>query len=127
MFSSLQSFNCKIVHKTKFLSHEKVVKINTLLTKFQQCYLYLLLFIFYTCIPLSRYLCRHEVALIGIRCSSIGCWFPTAFPSVSIISKFPVLKHQFPGKASIRRTIGMEAEHSSAVWHTNQILLVTQS
>ena len=90
-------------------SHEKVVKINTLLTKFQQCYnLY----------SLSRPLCRHEVALFGIRCSSIGCWFPTAFPSVSIIPKFHVLTHHFPEKASIRRTIGKEAEHSSETIHT---------
>ena len=67
---------------------------------------------------LSRPLCRYELALIGIRFSSIGCWLPTALPPVLITPKFHLLTHHFPEKASIQRTIGMEAEHSSETIHT---------
>ena len=52
----------------EFPSREHVVIMTTLLTKFKQCY-----GIYYVLRPL----CRHEVALLSIRCSGLGCWFPT--------------------------------------------------
>ena len=82
---------------------------RTLLTKFKQCYeLY----------SVSRPLCKHEVAFLSIRCASLASWFPVQFPSTSIIPKFHVLTYHIPQKAQLRRTVGMEAEHSSETIHS---------
>ena len=48
--------------KKLFSSHENVVKMRTLLTKFKQCY---------DMNSVLRPLCRHDVALLSIRCSSL--------------------------------------------------------
>ena len=85
-----------------------MVKIRTLLLKFRQCY---------ERYSLSRPLCRHEVVLLAIRCSSFGCWFPVNFPNVSITPKFHVLTYHIPEKAQARKTVGMEAEHCSETIH----------
>ena len=55
----------------------KSVKMNTLLTKFQQCY------VLYS---KSRPLCKHEVAILSLRCASFGSWFPVNFPNESVSS-----------------------------------------
>ena len=90
---------------------------RTLLTKFKQCFdLY----------SVSRPLCRHEVVCyifyifiyLSIRCARLGLWFPVQFPSTSIIPKFHVLTYHIRQKAQLRRTVGMEAEHSSETTHS---------
>ena len=109
----------------ELFSHENVVKMRTLLTKFKQCYdIYSVL----------RPLCRHEVALFSIRHSSLGYWSPVSFPVVSIVPKFHVLTYHIPEKAHSRSTVGMEADHSSEsirtevnslnrTYHTVQIVI----
>ena len=93
----------------EFSSHENVVKMRTLLTKFKQCYdIYSVL----------RPLCRHEVALLSIRCSGLGCWFPVSFPLASIVPKFHVLSYHILEKAHSRSKVRMEAEHSAESIHT---------
>ena len=82
---------------------------RALLTKFKQCY---------DIYSVSRPLCPNEVALLSIRCSSLGCWFPVNFPVVSIVLKFHVLTYHIPEKARSRSTVGMEAEYSSESIYT---------
>ena len=91
-----------------FSPNENSVKMRTLLTKSKQCY------DLYTA---SRPLGRHEVALLGIRCSSLGCWFPVRYPNISVIPKFHVLTYHIPEKDYSMRTVGMEAEHASESIH----------
>lgn len=83
-------------------------KVATLLAKLASCYrLY----------SPSRPLCRHEIVLLKVRCSSFGCWFPVTFPNESIIRKFHVLTYHVPEKAVDRKTVGMEGEHCSESIH----------
>ena len=82
---------------------------RTLQTKFKQCY---------GINSVSRPFSRHEVSLLSICCSSLGCWFPVNFPVVSIIPKFHVLICHIPEKAPSRSRVRMEAEHSSESIHT---------
>ena len=61
-------------------SHEKKVKIETLLNKFAQCFeLY----------SVSRPLWKHEVSLLAIRCASIGSWFPVITKNDLILNSTP--------------------------------------
>ena len=94
--------------KKTYSTHTNKVKIKTLLNKFSQCFeLY----------SVSRPLCKHEVLLLGIRCASLGCWFPVKFPESSIIPKFHCLTYHMPEKAKLRHTVGMEAENCSESIH----------
>ena len=83
-------------------------KIHTLLTKFTLCFeLY----------NKNRMLCKHEVSLLAIRCSSFGCWLPVNFNKESISRKFHVLTYHVPEKARERRTVGLETEQCSEAIH----------
>ena len=94
--------------KKLFSSHRLKVKIITLLGKFRQCYdLY----------PVARPLCKHEVGLLALRCSSFESWLPTNFPDESITPKMHVLTYHIPEKAKIMTTVGLEAEDASEPIH----------
>ena len=86
----------------------KSVKMNVLLTKFQQC-----------CVlySKSRPLCKHEVAMLSLRCASFGSWFPVNFPNESVKPKFHCLTYHVPEKAKLRGTVGMETENCSEMIH----------
>ena len=86
-------------------SHENFVIMRTVLTKFKQ---------WYDIYSVSRPLCQHEVALLSIRCSSLGCWFPVNFSVVLIVPKFHVLTYHIPEKARSRSTVGIEAERRAS-------------
>ena len=62
-------------------------------------------------------LCKHEVALLAIRCSSFGCWLPVNFKEESISRKFHVLTYHVPEKARERRTVRLEIEQCSEAIH----------
>ena len=108
MFSSHFLFNLQVANLKDFLQTRMLSRKGHYLQKFKQCY------DLYTA---SRPLCRHEVALLAIRCSSLGCWFPVRFPNVSVIPKFHVFTYHISEKAYSRRTVGMEAEHVSECIH----------
>ena len=83
-------------------------KIQTLLWKFTDCYkLY----------SVKRPLYKHEMALLAVRCASLGSWMPVSFPDESIIRKFHVLTYHIPQKARKRRSVGIEAQHCSEAIH----------
>ena len=86
-----------------FGSHKLRVKMITLLTKFKQCY------DLYTA---NRTLCRHEVELLAIRCSSYGCWFPVNFPEENLRRKFHLLTVDVPKQARRLKTVGMITEQT---------------
>ena len=90
-------------NKSSMFSSERVRnKIQTLLWKFTDCYkLY----------SIKRPLCKHEVALLAVRCASLGPWMPVSFPIESIIRKFHVLTYCIPQKARKRNSAGIEAIH----------------
>ena len=83
-------------------------KIHTLLTKFTLCF---------KLNNKNRMLCKHEVALLTIHCSSFGCWLPVNFSKESISRKFHVLTYHVPEKARERRTVGLETEQCSEAIH----------
>ena len=85
----LKPFQVKLPdgNQEKFSSVEKMNKIHTLLTKFGLC------FELYT---KNRPLCRHEMALLSVRCASSGCWMPVNYPEVVMIRKFHVIKQTIP-------------------------------
>ena len=84
-------------------SRETRDKLTTLMYKFKACYdLY----------TLNRPLCKHEVELLVLRCSSLGCWFPTAFPEEKLKRKFHVLSVDVPKQARILQTVGMITEQT---------------
>ena len=58
----------------------------------------------------NRTLCQHEIALLSIRCYSLGCFFPVNFPNASVKPKLHVLTHHFSIKAQHEGTVGMETE-----------------
>ena len=91
-----------------FSSHSLKLKLRTLLVKFSQIYELMME---------SRPLCRHEIALLKIRCISMGNWFPVNFPSDSLKRKFHILTYHVPEKAEKFRTVGMHAEHISESIH----------
>ena len=96
------------MQKKTYSTHTNKVKIKTLLNKFSQCFeLY----------SVSRPLCKHDVLLLGIRCASLGCWFPVQFAESSIILKFHCLTDHMPEKTKLRHTVGMEAENCSESIH----------
>ena len=91
-----------------YSSHEKKVKINTLLSKFAQCL---------EVYSVPRPLCNHEVSLLAIRCASIVSWFPVRRPTISIIPKFHCLTYRIPEIAYLRQTVVMAAENCSESVH----------
>lgn len=91
-----------------FGSASNVSKIITMLQKFSKCH---------ALFAPSCTLCKHEVALLQIRCASFGCWFPKTFPDENLKRKFHVLTYEVPQKAKLFSCVGMEAEHCSESIH----------
>ena len=87
----------------KYGSSELQAKFTTLLFKFQACY---------DLFTANRPLCRHEVELLALRCSSFGCWFPVNFPEESLKRKFHLLTVDVPHQARLLHTIGMITEQT---------------
>ena len=96
---NLQNMEWKV-----FSDKHTMNKVATLLTKLSLC------FALYS--P-SHPLCRHEVALLAVRCASFG----GNFPKVNLLRKFHVLTYHVPEKAISKGTVGMEAEHCSESIH----------
>ena len=86
-----------------FGGKEIQAKIVALLTKFKLCY------DLYTA---NRVLCRHEVELLAIRCSSLGAWFPVNFPESNLRRKFHLLTVDVPKQARRIKTVGMLTEQT---------------
>ena len=96
-------------NKSSMFSSERLRnKIKTLLWKFID---------YYKMYSIKRPLCKHEVALLTVRCASLGSWMPGSFPDESIIRKFHVLTYHIPQKARKRKSVGIEAEHYSEAIH----------
>ena len=107
IFKPLQ-INLKHGGKQVFSDQKLITKIATMLTKLSQCFkLY----------SANSPLCPHEVALLAVRCTSFGRWFPVNFPNTTLLRKFHVLTHHVPEKAMLRGTVGMEAEQCSESIH----------
>ena len=87
------------------------MKLKTLLTAFKLCYNFIL----------NSKTAVHEVVFLSNRCASLGCWFPVQLKSASITPKFHVLTYHIPQKAQLRRTVKMEAEHSSETIDTHTV------
>ena len=91
-----------------FGSHTLRQKVYALLHKLSQAYrLY----------SPSCALCKHEVAALGLRCASLGNWFPTNYLLVPLKRKLHTLTFHIPAKAMQNGTVGMEAEHLSESIH----------
>jgi len=107
IFKPLQLINKDNI-ETTYGSHNIVNKMSTLMYKFRACYS------LYTA---NRELCRHEVEILALRCSSFGCWLPTNFPEESLKRKFHVLAVEVPRQARRLQTIGMLTEQTIESLH----------
>ena len=58
----------------------------------------------------NRPLCQHEVALLKVRCYSLGNFLPVNFPDASVKPKLHVLVHHFGQKAEFCGSVGIETE-----------------
>ena len=94
--------------KKAFSSHLVKQKLLTLLHKFSQVYELMML---------TRILCKHEVALLSVRCYSLGNWFPYLFPEENLSRKFHVLSCHVPEKAKHFHTVGLYSENISESIH----------
>ena len=83
-------------------------KVVTLLDTFKSCY------DLYTA---NRVLCKHEVEMLALRCSSFGCWFPVNFPEQNLRRKFHLLTVGIPKQARRIRTVGMITEQTIETIH----------
>ena len=88
--------SCKKIGNTR-----QCQKVATLFKKLSQVY---------ELATANRSLCRHEVAILSVRCYSLGCFFPTNFPEESVKPKLHLLVHHFPQKAFLQGSIGLETE-----------------
>ena len=73
-----------------FGDYKLAEKIYVRLSKFAQCY---------ELFMADRVLCRHEVAVLAVRCFSFGNWLPVHFPEDSLGRKFHLLCYDLPLKA----------------------------
>ena len=89
-------------------SHDNVVKVRMLLSKFASCYeLY----------HRNSPLCKHEVEKLAFHCADYGSWFPQSFPEASLIRKFHLLTHEVPRQARRLHTVGMLIEQVTESIH----------
>ena len=91
-----------------FGDHNLAQKVYVRLAKFAACYKLFMA---------DRVLCRHEVAVLAVRCFSFGNWLPVHFPEDSLGRKFHLLCYDLPLKAIRSGIVGMEAEHCSESIH----------
>ena len=84
-----------------FSSTKKSQTIYSLLKKFSECY---------TLISRNSPICKHEVKYLGLRCASLGCYFPTNFCDSNLTRKLHQLSHHMYIKARQIHTVGMESE-----------------
>ena len=91
-----------------FGDYKLAEKIYVRLSKFAQCY---------ELFMADRVLCRHEVAVLAVRCFSFGNWLPVHFPEDTLGRKFHLLCYDLPLKAIRSGIVGMEAEHCSESIH----------
>ena len=94
--------------KKAFSSHLLKQKLSTLLHKFRQVY---------ELTMLTQILCKHEVALLSVRCYSLGNWFPYPFPEQKLSRKFHVLSCHVPEKAKHFHTVGLYSENIAESIH----------
>jgi hypothetical protein len=66
---------------------------------------------------LARPLCRHEVAIYGMRAYSYGNWFPVHFPKQRITPKMHIMIYHMTQHAHTHRSIGMFSEQGGESLH----------
>ena len=66
---------------------------------------------------LTQILCKHEVALLSVRCYSLGSWFPYPCLEEKLSRKFHVLSCLVPEKAKHFHTVGLYSENITESIH----------